>query len=361
MADFGKESERSRVGLERHVGGSSPRIMAPELVKAAKSYQVFRDHLESTGALTREQAYNIETAFSIAEALSEADDGIIEMEGGSRRTETLVQHIRFWIWKVYHQIPPYDTTRSPVDRKPYDRLFEMIKQCGLEERITVISTNYDILFEALAAENQVAVTYPGSWTHAPSGSGGSGTFAHRSDDEPEGVTVCKLHGSVNFFSSDPRPDEFLVCADLAGPGEKVGESDVAQGRPVVMAVDSLVTLRKEHGRDIRPLIVPPTYAKLPGDAWMAPIWSEALTALRCATRIVFIGYSMPATDGAISALLSGALATRQAGLAAPRLHVVNPGSHERFRETFGTLRIVEEARMDFATAVEDALLRILCS
>ena len=112
----------------------------------------------------------------------------------------------------------------------------------------------------------------------------------RGDDKSAAVAVLKLHGSVNwglqYFPSrkerEPQHDQLLVYRSFAS----------------LMA----------SGAD-RVFVEPPTWRKGYGNQGrgMATIWANALQALRTASRIIVIGYSLPLTDVHFRYLLAAGL------------------------------------------------------
>jgi hypothetical protein len=109
-----------------------------------------------------------------------------------------------------------------------------------------------------------------------------------------------------------------------------------EGKPAIFAVDAIWSLRKQRS-NLVPAIVPPTYAKLGRKEWLVQIWAHALEALRTAKTVLFIGYSMPPSDGAMRALIHGAFATGRAS-SPRRVIVIDPGeeTQENYRGLFGT-------------------------
>src|SRR5580692_8277985 len=59
---------------------------------------------------------------------------------------------------------------------------------------------------------------------------------------------------------------------------------------------------------LRLLLVPPSWDKSEYSRIMQPVWKKAVDALKAATRICVIGYSMPETDAFFKFLLALGLA-----------------------------------------------------
>jgi len=88
----------------------------------------------------------------------------------------------------------------------------------------------------------------------------------------------------------------------------------------------------------RPIVVPPTFTKSYENPFLVSIWFQAENVLQKATRVYFIGYSMPESDIHIQYLLKKSL-FRQDGNS-PRIIIINPETkngdlHNRYRRLFG--------------------------
>jgi hypothetical protein len=122
------------------------------------------------------------------------------------------------------------------------------------------------------------------------------------------IEILKLHGSLNFLS-----DQSSWCPNKHN---------------ITTAVE-------------QPLILPPIFAKSYGDK-LAPAWRVALERLGLAKHVIFVGYSLPATDIYMQYFLRAALGPNQdlnsIGVfdAVFREKVSEHANHlrERFRECF---------------------------
>ena len=112
-----------------------------------------------------------------------------------------------------------------------------------------------------------------------------------------------------------------------------------------------------------PQIIPPTYAKLEAFKWLKCIWNNAFEALRSAKKIVFIGYSMPESDGHMRAMIQAAMAQRTAG-DSPGVHVFDLSTEAllRYQSFFGPLGLRMGRHLwqvPFEEAVNERLPEIL--
>ncbi len=132
-------------------------------------------------------------------------------------------------------------------------------------RNSFITFNYDTVIEDALSSLGIQFSY-GFWPHAV-------TYHSSATCEKERdarVNVVKLHGSVNWGMFD-RFTNMTVYKDYEH-------------------------LRRDGMRQ-KPVLVPPTWHKGwdPGHP-VSAVWEAAVDALRTATRIIIIGYSVPATD-----------------------------------------------------------------
>jgi hypothetical protein len=93
------------------------------------------------------------------------------------------------------------------------------------------------------------------------------------------VPLLKLHGSTNWAICE--------CNQIHVLGEKV-TSDPSLFRAM--------QCKKCNKSGLRLLLVPPSWDKSEYSRIMQPVWRKAVDAIKTATRICVIGYSMPETD-----------------------------------------------------------------
>jgi hypothetical protein len=312
-------------------------------VSAGERFQAFQRFCRNAPTLTDIDTNNLETVYCIAEALQEARIPTVELDTESVAIGDMIVAIRLWIWKIYQQCPLRNRRRK-TKGQTYDRFFQIIKRLGINERLSVITTNYDLIYEYLSYAHGTPCYYPFDNLSATPGclqiGSGMSPFVLLSQADCPGATpVYKLHGSVNFFEDDSAPGHptFYVSTNQ-GDDTPIGKSHNYKGVPAIFAVDAIWDIRKKYGDGMVPAIVPPTYAKLTSKPWLVTLWNAALRAISDANRIAFIGYSLPESDGFIRALVHGALALRHGG-GVPEVVVIDPceAVHERFKGLFKTM------------------------
>lgn len=342
MSNFGDKSRKDYEGLLKHATkpkDSKFRYAASMLIEAGELFKNFQDFCKQSRTLTKkDDEQNLETVFCIAEALHEAGIKHVELEGRLYLIDNIIEKIQLWIWKIYQQCPLLNEERRP-ETKPevYEYFFKFIKELKLGKRLTVISTNYDLIYEYLSWEKGIPCMYPiedVEWIKAGYRDD-KYLFQEEHSEEQGGVVVCKLHGSINYFESNKK---LFIADDIAIKGDQIGRSKVPTKRPAIFALDAIWKIRSQYGNSLTPAIIPPTYAKLGQRPWLGTIWNKAFNAIKQAQKIVFIGYSMPPSDGFIRALIHGAMATRKSNKP-PQIYVIDKCEkvHKRYKKLFNSM------------------------
>jgi hypothetical protein len=145
---------------------------------------------------------------------------------------------------------------------------------------TVITFNYDLVVDDALARV---------------GAGPGYELADALYDEPNQsrtvVPLLKLHGSTNWA--------ICRCSQIHVLGHKATENSADfRARQCSKCLDTGLKL----------LLVPPSWDKSEYSRIMQPVWKRAVGALKTATRICVIGYSMPEADAFFKFLLTLGLA-----------------------------------------------------
>ncbi len=320
LKEFGSASKKALENLKRNIATNNYRNAAPVLISAGKVYEQFKEYCKKARNLSKEIEFeNMETIFCIAEILKEAQQGSIKLNNSLFSVDSLMENMQLWLWKLYQQLRhlSYDDDRNSMG-KPYRWLIDLIKKSNIADRLTVLSTNYDLVFEYFSWEKEIPCKYPVQSSSKINKiikiEAGSQTESYLSwKDDVQFPLVCKLHGSINYFMSQraESKDNLYIVNDLAYQDDLIGESFIPSKRPAILAMDAIWSIRNKYDLTLTPAIVPPTYAKLNRYPWLADIWKKAFEAISTARLIVFIGYSMPPSDGFMRAMLNGALASRK--------------------------------------------------
>lgn len=333
MSRLKEESHRLLAELGKSLSPDSARSLCPAY-QSGLAFRDLADHIAKRNqhVLGTAELGNMEAIYSAVEVLRESSIDCIRVGHRQYNTSGLADQIAWWLWEVYRQLGRI-TAKSIA--KTYFRFVDTLKPF-LNDRGAILTTNYDLLPEYFAFHSGACFDYglDGYWCSLaePIQRGErAGTDlltiwldpntqndAHRKEfavigPEEGHPLLCKLHGSVNFFHLDDRPGEaplFVFSPEVAAQGQRIGSSVAPQDDvPVVLVEDAPSVLRLKYPR-ITPAIIPPTYAKLRGYEWLRSIWSQAFRAVQQASTILFIGYSLPASDGFMRAMFQAALATR---------------------------------------------------
>ncbi len=284
---------------------------ADDLLNAGQTFAQFRDFCRRGAAFVNVDTSNLEELFCAAEAMKEAGIDSIPLDRRTTPIKEIITALELWTWNIYQGLPDYFEYESTVDvGEKYQRFMDWLEP--MRDRTTVLTTNYDLLFEQIAFRAEVPVQHPFSaspasflWvTERPK------SFLTETSDS---IFLCKLHGSVSFFKSEPESREILICSDIAGVDDgPIGGSAVSGHRPhpAVICLGALGCLRREYVDTLTPAIIPPTYAKLQETEWLRETWKKAVEALQEAEVLVIIGYSFPSSDGFMRAMFLSAMAQR---------------------------------------------------
>jgi len=348
IAEFGRASDKAGESIRKHEA-EDPRNGYEMFSDAYREFKEFQAFCERAHKFVNIDVNNMESIFCMAEAMVESN--IEEMP------KKRIDQIKRWLWKIYQRCPPAQLQLSESDKKKltykYLRFFELLKKFELISSINVITTNYDLLFEYISWRNGVKCAYPFKKEN-PRGlrllkDKIPYVFLNRDENVP---IVCKLHGSINFFEKD---GEFFI-SDNAVPKSPckdiwIGKSYIPD-LPEILAFDALHELEK-RGKPSIPAIIPPTYAKLEGRSWLREIWNVALKSIQDAKYIIFIGYSMPQTDGFMNAMIQSAMAMRTCG-EAPKVFVVDPSPSDGYLKLFNKV-IIDFYPFGFSETLEKGI------
>lgn len=325
MSEFAKYSDSQLQSMkQKHGPGSnSPRYAAPLLIHNGEIYESFRQHLNNMAPIKSSSfsADNMEHLFTMAEMMLNCGFPDINLNGQNRSLPEIMFAIKLWLWKIYQRIPIHNPSRYKITIEPYNIFIECLSQYGLND-ISIITTNYDMVVEYLFNQHGVQVCYPISEKNVEFDDLCDSNIRVASGLSSYGITapiLCKLHGSINFFSGRNYNDKKLhIVADTAQ--SPIGKSKISTNAPSIMAVDAFHELFEKRG--LVPEIIPPTYAKLRDNDWLREIWKYAAESFINAQKWLFIGYSLPSTDGFMRSLINLALISRKGAL--PEVTIIDP-------------------------------------
>ncbi len=192
---------------------------------------------------------------------------------------------------------------------------------GPDRRDTIITFNYDLLIEESCRNLGIPIGYGFRVTRDKSAE----SIVTPTNDAK--VQVLKLHGSVNWVNFSEHlfsPEEKARRRGrlLLSGQEDDWERDTGWPGPRVFGDYSEV-----RNKGFSPLLLPPTWRKDMGtDPYtridFSSVWDAAVSALRTATNVIILGYSVPPTDQHFKYLLAAGL---QDNISLRKVFIVNPG------------------------------------
>lgn len=177
-----------------------------------------------------------------------------------------------------------------------DRFVGKLGECP-----TVISLNYDIIIDYALCRRFT----PGRYDHVELDYGIDyrvyllGAIPSPEFARPGPVKLFKMHGSLNWAVC-PTCGVVYVGPPLLGKSVRYTFDEYHPAR-----------CSEEDHAPLEPLLITPTYLKSYARPQLSLIWQRAERAIREASRVVFIGYSLPDADYHIKYLLQKAMYRRQ--------------------------------------------------
>lgn len=187
-----------------------------------------------------------------------------------------------------------------ISTNHYLRFMELLQSAPAEEP-TFISLNYDLIADNALIKRGEKTGHVG----VPDYGCDVATPAYRS--LPRSGKLFKLHGSLNWLYC-PGCHRLDVGVSEAGRMFKVldtlyqEEYNRLEDRYSCMGAAC-----RECGANVRPVMVTPTYLKDYRNPHISRTWYEAERTLRRADRVIFVGYSLPEDDLAVTYLLKRGL------------------------------------------------------
>jgi len=317
ISDFGLSSRIEHDFLSKADMTKKPSVKT--FLEAGDTFQQLQNFCSNVKKIIEIDQNNMEDVFCLVEALCESNVKEIKIDDTTYKLDYIRVQIGLWLWKIYQQCPFLDP-RKDADVAPYMRFVNFLAEKKLGSRITVISTNYDLIFEYLAWRNKMMASYPlptELYERLIVSKKGNSFINHANIDTSP--IICKLHGSINYFNNlsiGKSEEKIKISDDIGEKGEYIGGSRINydEGMFAVFYLDWWEAVKKKIEGNIVPAFIPPTYAKLEQRVWLRCIWFKAFEAIRKARAIFFIGYSFTQTDGFIKSFFQGAMAQRESKL-----------------------------------------------
>lgn len=338
--------------------------------ESGKIFEQFQKFCGRAKKFVKLDCDNMEVLFCIAESLAAVGETEItllaeEKKPSPIKISKLLTQIKIWLWKIYHQFPPYNRKRATsVNERSYESLFDLIKKFDLTSRIYVLTTNYDLVFECFAIKSGIKCCYPfqldsDNTIFETKKSIGTHESYLNLENSKDGPMICKLHGSVNYFRKKVEDHKYESKLYIEDQLIEIENEEKKINRPNILSVECGHELIKN--KNFEPLIIPPTYAKIREEKYLRSIWAEAFKAIQNAKKLIFIGYSLPESDGFIRSVIQTAMTMRRIK-GDLKIFAIDPcdETHERYRTFFNPLnKEVEVFKGGFKDACFDYLPKIL--
>ena len=232
----------------------------------------------------------------------------------------------------------FDQLEERLMKAPTNNHWELFKRLYVDPDVPrVISTNYDVIADTAMMYLSEQRT-PESGRFPDYRCQISSDF-YRNESQRFG-TLLKLHGSLNWLHC-------RSCGRL--------EIGASQSRRYLKVLGKMLgqTLESAYSPDgapcpvcktkLQPLLITPTHLKNYRNPHIAQVWYEAEQLLRDASRVIFVGYSLPDDDVELVYLLKRSLAhLPDSQITVIEYHEPNPiiglGDHpvgRRYRTLFG--------------------------
>ena len=246
----------------------------PDVRAALDLYRAVRKHFQ----ITEEDTENVETLLSLADLTSRlvSDPPLVELANADLPHQ-LGRFIDAVITKSVSMPSPSSATwpEKYGSAQPYATFVRALGYLG--RKVTVITLNYDCVLEFACYCMGLPYTY------------------HR--EGGDGLEILKLHGSSNWLRCNnvecSRYKRLFISAIKHHPFEQDPDAGYLE------RADSLC---ENCGKQLSPLIIPPTWAKA-FDEELRHIWTRAAKALSEAEVFVAIGISLPESDAHLRELL----------------------------------------------------------
>jgi hypothetical protein len=214
--------------------------------------------------------------------------------------------------------------RSPqAETASYMGLLQMAYP-GPNPEARVISLNYDMILD-MAMFDLSEQRVPGSM---PSYGCDIRTQAYQNCPGRWG-SLYKIHGSINWLYCSQCHHLDIGWSSKRGAPSRIGPSYFSLDQQYASIVNC-----PECTTRLRPILITPTYRKDYRNPHVSRIWYEAERALQRASRVIFVGYSLPDDDVEVIYLLKRGLgAANPAPLSPQQITVIEKDTHNRDLKT----------------------------
>lgn len=308
-----------------------------QIAKSSNKYQLDNKHSQLAQFIARyfgiAEYHDIEKVMSFL-SMPALDDMGVQFENREVLYDQLIRIIQDTL--AWAHLSP----SSEITRRIYDEFASHL----VDNQISVISFNYDLLLDNLLYKTGKWIGFDGYGADIPSAFQALPLPARQRqgdyippDDKRSCMYLLKLHGSINWGMPTLRSQaDTTIYQDPHGcyHGGYFRGKRVCIGPLHDLSITPTNLPLPIH---FKPFLVPPILDKtsLLGTQTLRIIWNIAREAIANADELVFIGYSLPVTDFTVEFLFRQAIKTSKI----KNVTVVAPKPSEallaRYRDVFG--------------------------
>lgn len=209
------------------------------------------------------------------------DKSIIMKENTVNYTYIEIDKLQHAILRLFTYYFSNKVNKHNYKHSDYLEMIEYVKKNS--DRISIVTTNWDVLLEEYFTRNEVDYDYKFNSAYVVKNDG----KIYREIDGRE-IPYLKIHGSINWFRC-------LKCGTLQVHGANVCgkylfEDDVKEQCSKCGQVASVEKVQ------IKPEIITPTMLKSINSQLYNNLWQNVAYELQQAEKIIFCGYSLPIAD-----------------------------------------------------------------
>lgn len=211
------------------------------------------------------------------------DKSISRRENSSNYTYSQMDDMQHSLLRLFVYYFSKKVNNHNLDNSDYMAVMDFLK--ANESRISVITTNWDVLLEKYMSKTDIRYDYSFNSSYVIGENGRLFDASNRADD---GIKLVKIHGSINWFRC-------LKCGSLQVYDTKDCGLFLFQDNEPERC---LRCGQEVYGEDVllRPEIITPTLLKSIDGVIFSNLWQNAAYELQKADRVIFCGYSLPIAD-----------------------------------------------------------------
>lgn len=231
----------------------------------------------------REQLQLSNIQISLEDVFTLFDKSITMKENTTDYTYTEIDKLQHAVLRLFTYYFSNKVNDHDYKNLDYLELIKYIKKYG--DKISIITTNWDVLLEAYFKDNGIDYDYKFNSSYAMKPNGELYDEMHSNKQR---ISYLKIHGSINWFRclkcSTLQVYDAGICGKYLFEDNEKEQcckcGQIAEGETV----------------QIKPEIITPTMMKSIQSQLYNNLWQNAAYELQQADKIIFCGYSLPLAD-----------------------------------------------------------------